>query len=285
MAGQDVKRTHIIPGNEASTVKPPLLSWYGGKTGMAEWIVSLMPAHTAYLEPYAGSLAVLAKKPRSESETVNDFNGEIVNLYRVCRDRGDELARALDLTPYAREEWSASEPCDDPIERARRYVIRIEQAFAGDQRTSTWTLSRSGTRRMRDWMDVGERVANIARRLEGVYIEHGDALALLPKWAANPDALIYLDPPYTTDVRGGSYSVDVSDDHHDAMAEAVRDAAACVMVSGYDNPAYARLFPGWAKHHRKMLVGGAGGARSERVEVIWTNRADDTLFSDMGGVA
>lgn len=266
------------------TVKPPLLSWYGGKTGMAEWIVSLMPPHAAYLEPYAGSLAVLARKPRSESETINDYNGEIVNLYRVCREHGAELARRLDLTPYARAEWLDSDPCDDPIERARRYVVHVEQAFAGDQQTSTWTLARTGTRRMNVWLDVGARIAAIGKRLDGVYIEHGDALGLLPKWAANPDALIYLDPPYTTDVRGGSYAVDVADDHHAAMAEAVRDAEACVMVSGYDNPAYEALFPGWVKHYRSVLVGGAGGARSERVEVIWMNRSEETLFS-VGGAA
>lgn len=268
------------------TVKPPLLSWYGGKTGMAEWIVSLMPPHTAYLEPYAGSLAVLARKPRSESETVNDFNGEIVNLYRVCRDHGDELARRLDLTPYARSEWdAAAEPNGDPIERARRYVVRIEQMFAGDQRTSTWTLARSGTRRMRVWEQVGERVAAIGRRLDGVYVEHADALTLIPKWAADPNAVIYLDPPYTTDVRSGSYGADVADDHHGLMADAVRDAAACVLVSGYDNPAYESLFNGWAKHYRSVMVGGAGGPRSERVEVIWTNRTEETLFDGLDGEA
>lgn len=268
------------------TVKPPLLSWYGGKTGMAEWIVSLMPPHTAYLEPYAGSLAVLARKPRSESETVNDFHGEIVNLYRVCRDNGHELAARLDLTPYARAEWVDSEPCDDPVERARRYVVRVEQMFAGDQVAGTWTIERSGNRRMGAWLNVGERVAALGQRLDGVFIENSDALALIPKWTDNPDALIYLDPPYTMDVRSGAiYAVDVDDAHHERMADAVRDAKACVMVSGYDNPAYRSLFDGWTKHYRKTVVGGRGGPRSERVEVIWTNRVEETLFGLGGGVA
>lgn len=267
-------------------VKPPLLSWYGGKTGMAEWIVSLMPPHTAYLEPYAGSLAVLARKPRSESETVNDFNGEIVNLYRVCRESGEQLAAALAATPYAREEWdAAADPTEDPVERARRYVVRIEQMFAGDQLCSTWTVERSGSRRMGAWLNVGERVARLGRRLDGVFIEHDDALALIPKWAANPEALIYLDPPYTLDVRSRPYAFDVGAEHHVAMAQSVRDAEACVMVSGYENPAYEELFAGWTRHHRKTVVGGRGGPRSERREVIWINRQEDTLFGTSGSVA
>ena len=139
---------------------------------------------------------------------------------------------------------------------------------------------------MRVWQEVGERVAAIGRRLDGVYIEHADALTLIPKWAADPEAVIYLDPPYVTDVRSGSYGVDVADEHHALMAEAVRGAAACVLVSGYDNPAYESLFDGWAKHYRSVMVGGAGGPRSERLEVIWANRAEETLFDGLeGGVA
>ena len=264
-------------------MQPPLMAWFGGKSGLADWIVSLMPPHVSYLEPYAGSLAVLAAKPRADSETVNDLNGELVNLYRVCRDHGDELARRLDMTPYARREWmEAHAPATDPIERARQYVVHIEQAFAGDQRTSTWTLERVGSRRMKNWRSVGERVMGLMRRLDNVFIEEADALELIPKWADNPDCLIYLDPPYTTDVRGGTYSTDVTDDHHTALAEAVRDANAWVMLSGYDNPAYGDLFPGWHKDYRHTLVGGATGPRSDRVEVIWTNRVEETLFTHAG---
>lgn len=46
-----------------------------------------MPPHRSYLEPFAGSLAVLFNKPRSAIETVNDIDGDIVNFFRVLRER------------------------------------------------------------------------------------------------------------------------------------------------------------------------------------------------------
>lgn len=79
-----------------------LLNYPGAKWGMAQEIVQIMPPHRSYLEPFAGSLAVLFHKPRSAIETVNDIDGDIVNFFRVLRAEPERLAREIDLTPYAR---------------------------------------------------------------------------------------------------------------------------------------------------------------------------------------
>ncbi|WP_342671081.1 DNA adenine methylase [Paenibacillus borealis] len=84
---------------------PRILHYPGSKWSMAEWIISHMPAHTTYLEPYFGSGAVLFNKPPAVLETVNDLDGSVVNLFRVIRDKPDELARAVYWTPYSRDEY------------------------------------------------------------------------------------------------------------------------------------------------------------------------------------
>lgn len=80
-----------------------LLNYPGDKWGMAKYIVGLMPKHRSYVEPFFGSGAVLFNKPPSAIETVNDIDGDIVNFFRVLRERPDELAEAISLTPYARD--------------------------------------------------------------------------------------------------------------------------------------------------------------------------------------
>ena len=76
-----------------------LLNYPGAKWGMAKEIVALMPPHHSYVEPFFGSGAVLFNKPPSPIETVNDIDGEIVNFFRVLRQRPDDLAAAVSMTP------------------------------------------------------------------------------------------------------------------------------------------------------------------------------------------
>lgn len=58
---------------------------------MTDWIISNMPDHKTYLEPFFGSGAFLFNKGRSKNETVNDIDGNVVNLFRVIRERRNEL--------------------------------------------------------------------------------------------------------------------------------------------------------------------------------------------------
>lgn len=88
-----------------NTAQRPVLKYTGSKWRMADWIISLMPPHRSYLEPFFGSGAVFFKKPPSRIETINDLDGEIANLFRCVREKTEELARAVELTPYSREEY------------------------------------------------------------------------------------------------------------------------------------------------------------------------------------
>lgn len=82
-----------------------VLKYPGSKWRIADWIVSNMPPHDIYVDPFFGSGAVFFSKPESRLEVLNDIDGNVVNFFKVCRDHPDDLARLLALTPYAREEY------------------------------------------------------------------------------------------------------------------------------------------------------------------------------------
>ena len=68
-------------------MKGPLKT-HGGKRYLAKRIVSLMPTHTHYVEPYAGGLAVLfGKSPEGISEVVNDLDGRFTNFWRFLKTK------------------------------------------------------------------------------------------------------------------------------------------------------------------------------------------------------
>jgi DNA adenine methylase len=90
-----------------NAVRPPF-PYYGGKQLLAERLIALLPAHGCYVEPYAGSLSVLLAKPRVKLETVNDLNGDLVNFWKMLRERSDDLEALCKLTPHSRAEQEAA---------------------------------------------------------------------------------------------------------------------------------------------------------------------------------
>ena len=281
----------------ATTGTRAAFGWYGSKARLAPRIAEMAAAipHRVYVEPYAGSAAVLFRKPRSPVEIINDIDGQVVNFFRVLRDRPAGLARACRLTPYAREQYESDAECDaaSDMERARRFWARCAQSFnsGGAGRRAGWGISaKPGSNDARSAAGLAAQLEAIAERLSGVFIEHCDALDVIARYAG-PDALAYADPPYLsatrtgpTRSRKGDYRHELGADGHRALAAALRATAAAVLVSGYDHPLYEDLFAGWHRTEIRVTKPSANhssaGAR-HTVEVIWSNRplnSDAVLF-------
>lgn len=263
-------------------MKPPF-SYYGGKARLAPWIVSLLPPHTSYIEPFAGSLAVFFAKPPVTHEVVNDVDGEVVAFFRCLRDRPDDLIDAVELTPYARQEFAdAKEGSIDDLERARRFWVRVNQSFNKSARLDNgWSASvacQNGEAKT-----VLNRVARLreaAQRLMGVIIENRDAVDVIQAYGT-PTGVIYADPPYVGSTRSQSraYEHELStDDDHRALAAVLHESPATVVLSGYDSDLYDDLYADWHRLDQSVLrrsSNRASGERPRATEVIWSNRPLD----------
>src|ERR1035441_732283 len=69
------------------------LAYIGGKNRLAKQIISMLPEHTTYVEPFAGGAQVFFHKEPSRVEVLNDLDGEMVNFFRVCQQHYEELLR------------------------------------------------------------------------------------------------------------------------------------------------------------------------------------------------
>lgn len=268
------------------------LTYYGGKQKLAPQIVALMPAHRVYLEPFCGGAALLFAKRRCERETLNDADDQIMRFWRALRDRPDELAAAVAATPYGRMEWRASRDGDvaDDVEAARRLLVNVDQSFSRSR--NGWSVPCIGDGRGRwqpgSWANLPPKLLAAAERLQGVALEHGDALALIPRWD-QADALIYVDPPYTGPHRlepSKGYAVDGDGTLWDQLVDVLSDVReASVILSGYPCAAAERL--GWRSHAlraKHTVQNRSGGVMGAAPEVVWLSPAVpdvvDSLFGD-----
>ncbi len=256
-------------------------TYYGGKAGMADEIVAMMPPHRVYIEPFLGSGAVLFAKRPATHEIVNDIDGAVVAFFRMLRDRPDELARAEFLA-------ADMDALLDDLELARRFWVRVNQSFAKTAgRRTGWsvTTARSQAPPASSRSRIG-RFEACAARLAEVSIECCDAASLVERLATTTDTVLYVDPPYlgtvrsnvTTGAKGGmtDYRHDMHDEaSHRALAAALHKTPATVILSGYPSPLYDELYEGWPVIDRSVAAhssASTGTARARRTERIWTNR-------------
>lgn len=241
---------------------------------MANWIVNNMPKHDVYLEAYAGSLSVLFNKPRCHIETVNDIHDDVVNFFRVLRNRPDELKRLVELTPYSRMEYDLSyQDSNDDVERARRFCVRCWQGFGCSNLYHNGFKSgqqSNSPNPAKAWAEYPDIIAQAADRLRGVQIENLPAVELIQRYNT-PDVFIYADPPYLHSVRKKYlYKHEMTDADHTQMLEILLNHPGPVMISGYENDLYNSVLKGWRKLKKDSQA--EGGLKRE--EVLWVNYAD-----------
>lgn len=255
-------------------MKRPALRWHGGKFRLAKWIISHMPEHRIYVEPFAGAASVLLQKPRSYAEVLNDVNDDLVNYFSVLRDRPQELISVIEKTPFARREFEiASIMHPDPVEKARRLCIRSFMGFGSDsacnpERATGFRSNshRSGTTPAIDWKNFPKALEEIAERLRGVIIENRDWLAVC-EGHDSEKTVFYFDPPYleSTRLRYGCYGHELTDADHVRIIDFAKRAKGRTLISGYESELYRDLLRDWIRVERDAMADGA----LKRREILW----------------
>lgn len=229
---------------EANDMKA-IFKYPGSKWGIARWIIGFFPEHHSYFEPFAGSLAVLMNKPRSHIETVNDLDGNVVNLFEWIRRDPERLAHEIYWTPYSRkvyEDAFARMP-EDSLEKAVNFYIRLDMGhgFRTNGEKVGWKNDVQGRERAyaaKDWGSLPERIMQAAERLRGVQIENRSAVDVIERFNY-PNVLTYIDPPYVLSTRHGKqYRYELEDKGQNELLDVVLGHKGAVMLSGYDNELY-----------------------------------------------
>lgn len=252
-----------------------VLKYPGSKWRIADKIVSLIPEHHAYLEPFFGSGAVFFRKPPSAIEMINDLDNNVPNLFRCIRDAPEDLARIIAATPYARYEYDrafddAGET--DPLRKAANFLVTCWQGhgFRTNGYRVGWKNDVHGRESMyalRNWYRLPEIIIETAERLRCVQIDNRPALEIVKRFDY-PDVFIYADPPYLLETRTAKqYKCEMNDRDHEELLKALKESRAKVMISGYESELYNDVLGGW--HKEKFFSNAEYGGN--RVEIVWMN--------------
>jgi DNA adenine methylase len=263
MEGVSTATQSLFASDESPMKIGSLVPWFGSKRTLAPRIVGELGEHSAYWEPFAGSMAVLLAKPQSSMETVNDLHGDLTNLARVIKDAaaGPAFYRRLRRTLMCKTF------CDEASERFRARgnvpagdVLDVDRAY--DYFVSSWMgrngvsgtvsfnqgfarrFTKNGGHAAKRWCSAVDSIPAWRRRMRNLTILNEDSMPWLEsKIEDSVGVAIYADPPYVT--KGASYVHDFEGESaHRSLAAALgRFRKTRVVVSYYDCPLVRELYP------------------------------------------
>jgi len=179
-----------------------VFSYPGAKTLLSPWIIDHFPDHEVYVEPFAGSAAVLVNKEPSSVEILNDQDGDIVHFFETLRDRGEELEEWLRNTPFSREHhneyadqfYKGYRPVDD-VERAGRFFYLRSTQFAQKYTDKSGFRLSTARNHATEFQNRVDELHKFRDRLQKVQIENLDYAELVER-TDGEEVLFYFDPPY-----------------------------------------------------------------------------------------
>ncbi len=263
-------------------MKAPFV-WFGGKRRVADAVWAALGDVDNYVEPFAGSLAVLLERPNPpRTETVNDADGFIANFWRALAADPEAVAKHCDwpvneVDLFARHLWLVNTGRSRLLEGMEADPEWFDPQIAGwwvwginSWIGSGWCSGKGPWKHDAAGQGVNRKLPHLGNAGQGVNRSHGhgglygyfDALAdrlrnvrvCCGDWSrvVTDGALthgstvgVFLDPPYLGDVRTADlYSVD---DH--TISHAVREWC----LANGDNPRYRIVLAGYAAEHDHLI--------------------------------
>lgn len=173
--------------------------WLGGKSQLARTIIEMMPEHKHYCEVFGGAGWVLFKKTPSTLETINDINGDLVNLYRVFKYHPEALLTEFSTQLISRDEFERLKATPShlltDIQRAARFYYLLRTCFGAKIENPHFFSHVERPPHLKMGEELKEFLTKIHERLQKVNIENRNFDVIIQKMD-RPDTLFYLDPPY-----------------------------------------------------------------------------------------
>jgi len=267
----------------------PFLKWAGGKKQLAPKILELFPRHIrTYYEPFVGGgavfFALVASKKQFSSAVLNDFNAELMNVFKVVRDFPDELLvqiQKLAVTKDIYLQLRAKKPEEfSPVRRAARTMFLNKTCFNG-----LYRVNKAGIFNVM-WGDYKNPTIADPENIQACSTALGHVKILSEDFeeavkGAGPEDVIYFDPPYVEVSRTANFtsytSSGFSMEDQRRLAECFGSFAkkgVAVVASNSDTPIVRELYDGWELHEVKARrnINSKGDRRGPVGELIIVGR-------------
>lgn len=209
----------------------------GGKYYLRKYLIKYIGEHKGYCEPLCGGASLFFYKDKCQYNILNDIDKELINTYKVIRDRPEELLQVLESFrqiskeshTYYKNEYKPS----NKIESASLYFYmnrcsydgimkRVNQYFGYNEK---YSMKRS------NWH---KNIMKCSERLQGVKLYNSDMYDIINNTPDN--YVVYVDPPYFDTSQDGLYRYSFTYEDHLRLCRCIQDNCQRLhFIISYDN--------------------------------------------------
>ncbi len=167
----------------------PIFTWIGGKSKTAEDLVSMIPKHKIYVEPFFGGGAIFFRKSPSEIEVLNDLNKGLIQAYKqIQKAPSGDYPQPTNPKELKRIYKNPRNNKESII----KILIKYNLGFRG---VPVRDSDHIYLRRPNLVANKVERIPEIKERLKHAILLSGDYKDIILE-TDSKDTFFYLDPPY-----------------------------------------------------------------------------------------
>ncbi len=275
-----------------------LMHWQGSKYRLADKLNSVLNVtHDIYVEPFMGSGGLfLNREITGAKEVINDLDAGVYSLWKtLAGNRYREFTKTFCNIPLDYKHFynyklqkDSGYPDNNEFQKALIIYYLTVYSFNGDMKSQRY---RNKPEMHKDMENAAksrlmETVGNAHIRAANATILNENALNIVKEYRDEPNALLYLDPPYVYDLMGDRkdlYNIKFQTSEQEAMLEMITDAKAKICISGYRGGSllydgYLNKDSGWHTYSLGEFTRSAGMYRAEKgdphnkaQEFVWTN--------------
>ncbi len=194
----------------------------GGKYYARRIILSELPYHTLYCEPFAGGASIFFAKEKAMQTILNDLDEDVINTLTCIRDSVEELIYLLKDIPATKElhYYYKNEfiPSSD-LEQAFRWYYLNRTSYSGIMRPENcyWGFGNKYSMRPENWPPHLRTVSDKLQDVELTALDFEDVIeGLSDGW------FLFVDPPYYNADQQKFYACSFGQSDHERLAECLK---------------------------------------------------------------
>lgn len=267
-----------MSAKEKQVITRTPISYYGGKQKLAKKIISMIPAHVLYAEPFFGGGAVFFAKEKSVVEVINDRNLEVTNFYEQTKVNFNALNEMVQNTIHSRTAHAKAAliynhpDLFNETERAWAFWVQTNMSF-GCAIGGGFGYDLEGKTAIKINNKKLRFDSALKERLSLVTVENSDALKVIQS-RDKSTSFFYCDPPYPESHQGhyGGYSID----DFESLLKVLSKIKGKFLLSSYNYELlekYTKKF-NWKNEKIEMTLSASkvkDGTRKKKIEVLTWN--------------